>query len=62
MDNKYTGLLGEEKGKQEIQIIKDEERKVLVANGNIKKRWKSYFHKPFNEKQATSIDMKDLAT
>ena len=45
-----------------VKCIKKEEGKVLVADGNIKEKWKSYFCKPFNEEQRTSIDMGDLTT
>ena len=33
----------------QVKCIKDEERNVLVADGDIKERWKNYFHKLFNE-------------
>lgn len=34
-------------------IIKDGEENVLVMEGDIEERWKSYFHMLFNEGHAT---------
>ena len=31
-----------------------------VADGDIKEKWKNYFHKFFNEEQTTSINAEDL--
>ena len=43
-----------------MKCIKDEEGKVLVVDEDIKERWRSYFHKFFNEEQTTNINTKDL--
>ena len=43
-----------------MKCIKDKEGNVLVADEDIKERWKNYFHKLFNEEQTTSINVEDL--
>ena len=43
-----------------MKCIKDEKKNVLVADVNIKKRQKNYFHKFFNKEQIISINVEDL--
>ena len=33
----------------QVKCIKNEEGNVLIANGDIKERWRNYFHKLFNK-------------
>ena len=47
----------------QVRCIKDEEGKVLVADEDIKDRWKSYFYKLFNDGRGGShCDWTDLTT
>lgn len=33
----------------QVKCMKDEERKILVQDKDMKDKWKNYFHKLFNE-------------
>ena len=45
----------------QVRCIKDEEGKVLVADGDIKERWETYFYKLFNDEGEWSIyELEDL--
>ena len=46
-----------------MRCIKNEEGKVLVTDGDIKDRWKSYFYKLFNDRgEGLYCDWEDLIT
>ena len=44
----------------QVKCIKDEEENILVVDGDIKERWKIYFHKIFSKEQTTCINVEDL--
>ena len=44
----------------QVKCIKDKEGNILVADGDIKERWRKYFYLLFNEEQTTSINAEDL--
>ena len=45
-----------------MKCVKDEEDKVLVKEQDIKERWKSYFHKLFNEGHGTLLQFDRVNT
>lgn len=40
---------GETRDLEQVKCIKDDKRKVLVQEIDIKDKWKNYFHKLFND-------------
>lgn len=61
--NLYRIVKGREKKDQDhdqVKCTKDMDKKVLVEEGCIKKRWQSYFHKLLDKGMDTSIVLEDL--